>query len=240
MACRGCLCCAGEDRLIQPTTKTVGVVLSGCGALDGTEIHEAFCSILALAKRGASIRYFAPQIQQCRLYNHYARTEETGNRDAFAESARFARGEITPLSEARADQLDAIMLPGGFGAARTLSDFSSQLEEGTVLPDLGRLLDAMFEARKPVAAICVATSLVAIALRNRGVRLAKIAMGDNPRFFGALQRMGHSPVLATATQVVFDSDHRLVTGPAFLAAGNLPDLEAGIDGVVEKLLEQVD
>lgn len=232
--------CAEEDRLIQPTTKTVGVVLSGCGALDGTEIHEAFCSVLALARRGASIRYFAPQIQQCRLYNHYARSEETGNRDAFAESARFARGEITPLGDAQVHQLDAIMLPGGFGAGRTLSDFSFQLHAGTVIPELGRLLDAMFAANKPIAAICVATSLVAIALRNRGVQQAKIAMGDNPRFFKALEDMGHSPVLATARQVVVDPDHRLVTGPAFLAARTLPDLEAGIDGVVDKLLEMVD
>lgn len=217
----------------------VGVILSGCGALDGTEIQEAFCAVLALHRLGARVVYLAPDMEQCRVFDHEAKTERNARRNVLTESARFARGEIEGLAQVAAGKLDAIFLPGGFGAARTLSNFASALDDAVVIDDLGRLVNAMLDAGKPVGAVCVAVSIVGIVLRDRGVSGAAIAMGDNQRFFSALERMGHAPVPAEPTQVVKVDGYRIVTGPAFLSARSLPELEVGIGRVVEALLEMV-
>ena len=39
------------------------------------------------------------------------------------ESARIARSDPTPLTELKAADLSAVVFPGGFGAAKNLSDF---------------------------------------------------------------------------------------------------------------------
>lgn len=44
--------------------KQVGVVLSGCGVYDGTEIHEAVLTLLALDRAGAQAVCFAPDKPQ--------------------------------------------------------------------------------------------------------------------------------------------------------------------------------
>ena len=210
--------------------------MSGCGALDGTEVHEAFCAMLALSKRGAEIVYLAPSGPQCRVVDHATGKEVDDQRDMFVEAARIARGEIVELSSADAASLDTVVLPGGFGAARSLTDFAFALEKMTILPDLERLLGAVYDQGKPLGAVCIATSILAAFLRSRGVKNARIAMGPKERFIDGVAAMGHTPVVVPPTEAVVDEENRIVTGSAFMAARALPELYEGIDRVVEELL----
>ena len=41
-------------------------------------------------------------------------------RNVLVESARIARGAISPLSQLQVDQFAAVVFPGGFGAAKNL------------------------------------------------------------------------------------------------------------------------
>ena len=104
--------------------KTAAIVLSGCGVFDGSEIHEAVITLLNLQKLGAKTAFFAPDIPQSDTVNHADGSPESGVRNVLAESARIARGEISALSEFRAEDFDILVFPGGFGAAKNLSETS--------------------------------------------------------------------------------------------------------------------
>ena len=120
------------------TPARVGVVLSGCGFKDGAEIHESVLALLALDRAGCEIRCFAPDVDQAVVVDHATGDRTSETRNVLTEAARIARGEIRDLNEARAADLDALVLPGGFGAAMNLCDFATKGAEGTVHEDLAR------------------------------------------------------------------------------------------------------
>ncbi|WP_121497726.1 isoprenoid biosynthesis glyoxalase ElbB, partial [Pseudomonas aeruginosa] len=98
--------------------KKVAVILSGCGVYDGAEIHESVITLLRLSQRGAEAQCFAPNIAQHHVVNHLTGEEMPESRNVLVESARIARGEVKDLREARAEDYDALIVPGGFGAAK--------------------------------------------------------------------------------------------------------------------------
>ena len=71
--------------------KKIAVVLSGSGVYDGSEIHEAVLSLLAIEKHGAQWHCFAPNINQHHVINHITGAEMDTTRNVLIESARIAR-----------------------------------------------------------------------------------------------------------------------------------------------------
>ncbi len=146
--------------------KKVGVLLSGCGVFDGAEIHESVLTLLFLDKAGAEAICMAPDTEfevEFEVVNHLTQTSG-GKRNVLTESARIARGNIRNLKDVKASEIDALILPGGFGAAKNLSDFAVKGPEATVQPDVKRILEEMLSAGKPIGAICIAPATVAKAL----------------------------------------------------------------------------
>ena len=153
----------------------VGVVLAGCGVFDGSEIREAVLTLLALDQAGAQPRCFAPDMPQAHVVNHLAGAPAAGeSRNVLVESARIARGDIQPLSKARGADLDAIILPGGFGAAKNLCNFAFKGPDCTVQPDLARLLTEMHDAQKPIGLMCIAPVIGAKLFK------AAVTIGNDP------------------------------------------------------------
>lgn len=140
--------------------KKIGVVLSGCGVYDGSEIHEAVITLLALAKQGAEVICFAPDKNQADVINHLTGEPMAETRNVLIEAARIARGDIHPLIQADAAELDALIVPGGFGAAKNLSTFAAQGAECQIDPHLKALSQAMHAAGKPLGFICIAPAML--------------------------------------------------------------------------------
>jgi enhancing lycopene biosynthesis protein 2 len=158
--------------------KRVGVLLSGCGFLDGAEIHEATCTLLSLDRRGATLVAMAPDKPQHHVVDHLDQKPQSGAaRNVLHESARIVRGQITPLAQVKADQLDALILPGGFGAAKNLCSYAFDGATMKVDPDVERLVKAMRAARKPLGFICIAP---VIAARLFGAEHVKVTIGMDP------------------------------------------------------------
>ncbi len=141
--------------------KKVAVILSGCGVYDGAEIHESVITLLRLSQRGAQVQCFAPNIAQHHVINHLTGEEMPESRNVLVESARIARGEIKDLREARAEDFDALIVPGGFGAAKNLSDFAIAGAQCQVQPDVLALARGFVDAGKPVGLICIAPAMAA-------------------------------------------------------------------------------
>ena len=129
--------------------RKIGVVLSGCGVFDGSEIHEAVLTLLALDRNGAEAVCMAPNIELEEI-DHLSGQPTGARRNVLVESARIARGKIRDIAGVKADELEAIIFPGGFGAAKNLCDFAQKGADASIQPDVARLLKEMAAARKPI------------------------------------------------------------------------------------------
>ena len=215
--------------------KKVGVILSGCGVYDGAEIHESVVTLLAIDRNGAEAVICAPNVDQLHVVNHLTGEVDKGaKRNVLVESARIARGEIRDVADVSADELDALILPGGFGAAKNLCDFAVNGPACEVNPGVAALVRAVHEQGKPVAAVCIAPALIAKVLGDEGPELT---IGTDAETAGALARMGAVHVDCPVNEFVVDRNRSLITSPAYMLAQSISEAAEGIEKTVEKLVE---
>lgn len=209
--------------------KKVAVILSGCGVYDGAEIHESVITLLRLSQRGAQVQCFAPDIAQHHVVNHLTGEEMAESRNVLVESARIARGDVKDVRDAKVEDFDALVVPGGFGAAKNLSDFAFKGDQCEVQPDVLALAKAFAAAKKPVGLFCIAP---AIAARIYGAGV-ECTIGTAQ----ALTRMGAKHVDCAVEDIVEDKDHKLVTTPAYMLAQSIAEAASGINKAVDRVLE---
>jgi enhancing lycopene biosynthesis protein 2 len=214
--------------------KRIGVVLSGCGAQDGAEIHEAVLTLLALDRAGAEILCMAPDRDQAEVVNHRTGQPTGERRNMLTEAARIARGKIHAVAEVRAADLDGIVLPGGFGAAKNLCTFAADGPGCTVDADVARLLRDLHAAGKPIAALCIAPAVLA-AVFGQSLH-PELTIGNDPGTAQALEKMGARHRPADVTEVVVDREHRFVTTPCYMYDARIREVAAGAEQAVQALL----
>lgn len=216
--------------------KQVAVVLSGCGVYDGAEIHEAVLTLLALDRAGAQAVCFAPDKPQLHVINHLSGEEMPEVRNVLLESARITRGKIQPLSQADAEQLDALIVPGGFGAAKNLSSFAAQGAECSVDPDLSKLIREMHKGSKPMGFMCIAPTLLPKAIEQP----VRLTIGNDPDLGEVIDAMGGEPVICPVDDIVVDIENKVVTTPAYMLAQSIGEAARGIDKLVSRVLDLVE
>lgn len=216
----------------------VGVCLSGCGFKDGAEIHEATFTLLALDQEGAEIVCMAPDIPQARVVNHLTGQVEPGIRNVLVESARIARGNICDVKDVRGADLDALIFPGGFGAALNLCDFATAGANAQVHPEVKRLIVEMLELDKPLGAICIAPGLVACAVKDK-VQGVELTIGNDRGTADQLEQAGARHVDRAVDDVHVDAKHRIVTTPAYMLGPGPKDVFKGIQKLVQSVLSML-
>ncbi len=216
-------------------SKKIAVVLSGCGVYDGAEIHESVLTLLALDRRGVDTLICAPDIDQMHVINHLSgEVAEGERRNVLVESARIARGDITDIANLRAEAVDGVILPGGFGAAKNLCDFAIKGAQCEVHPEVARLLREVHDAGKPVAAVCIAPALLAKVF---GDQAPELTIGNDAQTASALETLGAKHVECPAREFVVDRERKLISSPAYMTAGGIAELAEGIDHTVEALID---
>jgi len=215
----------------------VGVVLSGCGVYDGAEIHESVLTLLALDRAGAEAVCLAPDVAQRHVVNHLTGQPAPGEtRNVLVEAARIARGKVTDLAAFDPSTLDALVLPGGFGAAKNLCDFAFSGAGCAVHPEVARVVCAVHAAGRPVGAICIAPVILAKLL---GEEKPRLTIGSDPGTAAAIATMGGEHVACAGGGAVVDADRHLVTTPAYMLDSPISDVWAGIERLVAELLRMV-
>jgi len=216
--------------------KRIGVVLSGCGVYDGSEIHEAVFALLAIDKSGAEAVCMAPN-KEFPEVNHLTGAPTGEKRNALVESARIARGKIRCLKEVKATDLDALVFPGGFGAAKNLCNFAEKGAGADIHPEVARLLKEMAAARKPICAICIAPALVAATLgRDYSPRLT---IGKDAGTAASINATGSSHQECTVKEFVVDRENRIVSTPAYMLAERISEVADGIDRAIRATIELI-
>lgn len=216
--------------------KKIGVLLSGCGVYDGAEIHESVLTLLAIDRLGAEAVCVAPDVPQHHVIDHRTGKPANETRNVLTESARIARGKIRDLASVAADELDALILPGGFGAAKNLSDFAFAGGDARALPAVTALVRDVHAQKKPIGFICIAPAVAAAIFHGTGVR-PRVTIGTDADTASAIEKLGGCHVDRAVGEIEVDADQRIVSTPAYMLAGRISEAAAGIEALVAKVVE---
>jgi len=214
----------------------VGVVLSGCGFKDGAEIQEAVFTLLYLDQYGVDFICLAPDKIQSSVVDHYSGEQINDRRNVLTESARIARGEIKNISEINTNELDALILPGGFGAALNLSDFAKSGKDCQVDEDLAKLILSLNEQKKPIGFICIAPVIGAKVLGHKRV---KLTIGNDIGVSSALSEMGAIPNNCEVDDILIDKENLIVSTPAYMLGKSPKEVAKGIEKLVAEICQMV-
>lgn len=215
--------------------KRVGIVFSGSGWLDGSEIHEATLTLLYLDQNRVETLIMAPDKYQMDVVNHIDSTAVAGEkRNVLVESARIARGNIQELEKITPEDLDALILPGGFGAMKNLCDYAVKGSDLTVNSHLEKLLRDLNKAGKPTGFICIAPM---IAAKVFGDKQPRLTIGKDMKTASTLEQFGARHVECKVEDVVVDESNKIVSTPAYMLGPSISFVAKGIEKLVKKVVE---
>lgn len=226
--------------------KTIGVLLSGCGVADGSEIHEAVLSLLAIRENGFKAMCFAPNEPQHHVTNHVTDQTMDESRNMMVEAARIARGDIRDLAKVHASDFDGLVIPGGFGAATNLTDWAFSGPDGKILPDVSRIINETVLAGKPIAALCMGPTVVALALKDSGIN-AQLSVGttaegspyDIAAISDGMQMAGQTAVMKTVREIAIDVEKKIVSAPCYMMDADILDVRKNISQAIKALADML-
>lgn len=215
--------------------KRIAVILSGCGVYDGSEIHEATMLLLAITKNNCDYEVFAPNVMQYHVINHITGEVMNEQRNVLVESARIARGKVNDLTNYNPKEFDALIFPGGFGAAKNLSSYAFKGEELTVLPIIEKAIIDTHALNKPIGAMCIAPIILAKVLKKE----ANITFGDNEGMAKTTQKLGHLHTNTTKGSINIDKNNKIVTAPCYMLDSDIYILSQEADKLVQSIIELI-
>ena len=219
--------------------KKIGVLLSGCGVNDGAEIHESVITMLALDRAGVESVMMAPNIDQMHVVNHYTGQEMDEFRNVLVESSRIARGNIKDMAEVTGNDIDALIIPGGFGVVKNLCDYAMAGSECSINPDVFRLVSEVHLLQKPIGAICIAPAMMAKILGEQD-ESAEMTIGSDESTANDIKTMGSTHVTCPVTEMVVDKEKKIITTPAYMEAQSIKEAAEGIEKLVVEILSMVE
>lgn len=208
--------------------KKIAVILSGCGVFDGSEIHEAVFSLLAITENGGTYQCFAPNILQHHVLNHMSGEEMSEKRNVLIESARIARGNILDLNLYKPHDFDGLVIPGGFGAAKNLTQWAFSGPDGEINIDVQNAILSSVQNKKPVVGLCMGPTVIARALAGSGIS-AHLTVGttaaDSPydiaAINGGIEKTGAIAEMKTIAEIMVDKTNRIITAPCYMMEGDI-------------------
>jgi len=212
--------------------KKFAVVLAGCGVFDGAEIQEAVLTLLAIDRNGAAFQCFAPDITQHHVLNHLTGKETGEKRNVLTESARISRGDIKPLNTFSSKDYDALIFPGGFGCAKNLCSWAMEGDLCTVNQEVENAIKGMFDAGKPIGAMCIAPVILGALFRD-----AHLTTGKDPASGGFIEKTGNHYIHASHGEVIVDQAKKFFTTPCYMLDATISQIAEGTENIVKEMLK---
>jgi enhancing lycopene biosynthesis protein 2 len=224
----------------------VAIIFSGSGVYDGTEIQEGVFTLLSLKKAGAEAVCFAPDIDQHHVINHLTGDEMPEKRNVLVESARIARGEIRSMEQFNAAELDALVIPGGFGAAKNLTKWAFSGPDGEINPHVRDAIVAMVQAKKPIAGLCMGPTVIARALKGTGIEAtltvgttAKASPYEIEAISGGMEKAGAKAVMKTVDEIAVDEENKIVSAPCYMMEADILQVRNNVQKTIDALIDLI-
>jgi enhancing lycopene biosynthesis protein 2 len=217
----------------------IALILSGCGAYDGTDIWEVVLISYQLEKRGQRPVFFAPDVSQKEVIDHLNQVNLPDERNVLSESARIPLGQIKEIRDLSGKDVDALILPGGNGVIKNLSDSVGDEQYLKLNPDIRRVLREVYRRKKPIGACGLASLLVASALRDILETPLTLTAGKDPNLIKQIEQLGAVHVLSRGTEAVVDSEHRVISTPASLLKLKVTEIAQATENLTGGVLDFV-
>ena len=214
--------------------KKFAVVLCGCGPMDGSEIHESVMTLLAIDRNECQYTIFAPDADQFHVMNHYTKEVMPEKRNMLVEAARIARGDIHPLTELKSADFDAVVFPGGYGAAKNLFTYAMKGTKAVVDAEVERVIKDFHAQRKPIGALCISPVLLAKVLGN-----ITITVGTDERTIHDVETFGAQHINTQQTEVIADKENMVFTTPCYMLPATIADIADCAENLIETILENI-
>lgn len=214
--------------------KKFAVILCGCGSMDGSEIHESVMTMLAIDKAGCNYTLFAPDENQYHVINHITQQPMAESRNMRVEAARIGRGNVLDINDFKAEDFDAVVFPGGFGAAKSLFTYAWQGANATVRDDVRRVVEAMFKAHKPIGALCISPVMLAKVLGN-----VIVTVGSDAQTIKDVECFGAQHKVTRQGEVVSDKENLIFTTPCYMLPATIKDIAECADNLVRAMVESM-
>lgn len=220
----------------------IAVLLAGCGVYDGSEIHEAVLSLLALEEAGFEYQCIAPNKLQHHVINHLTGEEMQPARNVLEESARIARGNVLALDAITETAFDGLLIPGGFGAAKNLNQWALKGPDGDIDPQVKALILAFARAHKPIGAMCMGPTVLASAFA--GSEFApQLTVGsteapspyDIAAISAGMESLGSKASMRTVEQIEVDVPLKIVTAPCYMMEAGIGQIRQNTKQLVEAM-----
>jgi enhancing lycopene biosynthesis protein 2 len=224
----------------------IGVLLSGCGVYDGAEIQESVFALLAIEELGAEAVCLSVNKNQHHVVNHLTGEEMPESRNMMVEAARIARGAVQDISNYDISQLDAVVIPGGFGSAKNFTSWAFDGPNGTILPEIRDFIKKCISDKKPIAALCVSPVVLALALQNSDVH-PTMTLGtdqekspyDIPAFSGGLSQTGVQAEMKTIREISIDEKLKIVSAPCYMMDASIVEIRTNIQQAIQALIQLI-
>lgn len=224
----------------------IGVLLSGCGVYDGAEIHESVLALLAIEEVGAEAVCLAVNQNQHHVVNHLTGEEMPESRNMMVEAARIARGAVKDITNYDVSQLDALVIPGGFGSAKNFSTWAFDGPNGTILPEIKGLIQQFIANKKPIAALCVSPVVLALAIGDLGLH-PTMTLGSNlekspydiQAFSAGMEQKGVQAEMKTIRQVSVDEKLKIVSAPCYMMEASVLEIRNNISQALQALIKLI-
>lgn len=225
----------------------IGVLLSGNGVYDGSEIHESVFTLLAIDENRGEAVCFAPNVEQHHVVNHITGDEMDEKRNVMIEAARIARGAISDLAEVSADNFDALVIPGGFGAAKNLTKWAFSGPDGEINADVKRIINEFLQANKPIVGLCMGPTVIAKALEGAGKK-EHLTVGTTEEaspyeidaISAGMEKVGAVAEMKTIREILVDADNKIITAPCYMMEGSITDIRNNIKQAIDQLFEMLE
>jgi len=225
----------------------IGVLLSGCGVYDGAEIQEAVLTLLAIEEIGATYTCISIDANQHHVVNHLTGEEMSEKRNMMVEAARIARGSVQEIKSIQPADIDALVIPGGFGSAKNFTTWAFNGPNGTIRDDVKLLLVNMINVGKPIVALCVSPVVLAKAFEGSSVKL-NLTIGSSlenspyeiPQFEVGLQATGAVTEEKTIREILVDTENKVITAPCYMMEASVLEIRNNIKQAIEALKELMD
>jgi enhancing lycopene biosynthesis protein 2 len=217
----------------------VGVLLSGLGHGDGSDVQETVLTTLYLQQAAADATFIAPGGAQLDVIDHHATKKVDERRDILIESSRATRKKILPLDQIDPAQLNALIIPGGLGAVKNLCDFFSAGENCRVHEGVRHLVGILVRRKRAIGVLSHGAVLLARILQNRQGITPTLTVGNDAEMAGHIQAMGGINVPTKADEALIDEQNRLVSAAGLISGGDLAVAARGIENLVRGVLELV-
>ncbi|MEX1003236.1 MAG: isoprenoid biosynthesis glyoxalase ElbB [Crocinitomicaceae bacterium] len=217
-----------------------GILLSGCGVYDGAEIQEATMAMLAIEELGHDYQCISIDKEQHHVINHLNGEEMNEKRNMMVEAARIARGDVKEINEITPSQIDALIIPGGFGSAKNFTKWAFSGPEGEIMPEVKLLIVNMINVGKPVCALCVSPVVVAKALEGSSIRPTMTLGSDQedspydiPGFHAGIESVGAVTEMKTVREVLVDQENLIVTAPCYMMDATILEIRNNVKAAIE-------